>query len=74
MVSFLGLKIHWYGVLFALAITAGFQVMKSIYVREDKPVESLGSLLMYAVVGIIVGARLFHVVFYDPDYYWANPG
>ncbi|KPA53894.1 diacylglyceryl transferase [Photobacterium leiognathi subsp. mandapamensis] len=74
MVSFLGLKIHWYGVLFALAITAGFQVMKSIYIREDKPVESLDSLLMYAVVGIIVGARLFHVVFYDPDYYWANPG
>ncbi|AXB34706.1 prolipoprotein diacylglyceryl transferase (plasmid) [Vibrio campbellii] len=74
MVSFLGLKIHWYGVLFALAITAGFRIMKSIYVREDKPVESLDSLLTYAVFGIIVGARLFHVVFYDPDYYWTNPG
>lgn len=74
MVSMFGLKIHWYGALFALAIMAGFQVMKSIYQREDKPVESLDSLLMYAVIGIIVGARLFHVVFYDPHYYLANPG
>lgn len=73
LVSFFGLKIHWYGVLFALAITFGFQVMKSIYERENKPIESLDSLLMYAVVGIIVGARLFHVVFYDPGYYWAHP-
>lgn len=73
MISFMGLKIHWYGVLFALAIASGFQVMKRIYVRESLDVESLDNLLIYCVVGIIIGARLAHVLFYDPGYYFAHP-
>ena len=73
LVSFMGLKIHWYGVLFAVAITAGFQVMKRIYIQENLDVESLDNLLIYCVVGIIVGARLAHCIFYDPDYYFAHP-
>ncbi|WP_425424909.1 prolipoprotein diacylglyceryl transferase [Shewanella insulae] len=73
LVSFMGLTIHWYGVLFATAIFAGFQVMKSIYVREGLDVESLDNLLIYCVIGIVVGARLAHVLFYDPSYYFAHP-
>ncbi|MCL1092705.1 prolipoprotein diacylglyceryl transferase [Shewanella kaireitica] len=72
-ISFMGLKVHWYGILFALAIASGFQVMKRIYVRENLPVESLDNLLMYCVVGIIVGARLAHCLFYDPAYYLSHP-
>ena len=72
-ISFMGLKVHWYGILFALAIASGFQVMKRIYVRENLPVESLDNLLMYCVVGIIVGARLAHCLFYDPAYYFSHP-
>ncbi len=34
---------------------------------------SLESLMMYAVAGIIIGARLGHCFFYDPSYYFANP-
>ncbi|QIR13704.1 prolipoprotein diacylglyceryl transferase [Shewanella aestuarii] len=73
MVSFMGLTIHWYGVLFALAIASGFQVMKTFYKAEGLNVESLDNLLVYCVVGIIVGARLAHCLFYDPSYYLANP-
>ncbi|MCU7369387.1 prolipoprotein diacylglyceryl transferase [Paucibacter sp. O1-1] len=73
LVSFMGLTVHWYGALFALAIATGFQVMKRIYTKEGLDVESLDNLLVYCVVGIIVGARLAHCVFYDPGYYFANP-
>ncbi|MGL4516015.1 MAG: prolipoprotein diacylglyceryl transferase [Shewanella sp.] len=73
MVSFMGLTVHWYGVLFAIAITAGFQVMKRIYIKEQLDVESLDNLLIYCVIGIIVGARLAHCVFYDPGYYFSHP-
>ncbi|ASJ97951.1 prolipoprotein diacylglyceryl transferase [Shewanella marisflavi] len=73
MVSFMGLTIHWYGVLFATAIASGFQVIKHIYVREGLDVESLDNLLIYCVVGIVLGARLGHVLFYDPGYYFAHP-
>ena len=61
LVSFMGLTVHWYGVLFASAIAAGFQVMKRIYTEEGLDVESLDNLLIYCVIGIVVGARLAHV-------------
>lgn len=66
-------QIHWYGVLFVTAILSGLQVMKWIYVTESQNVESLETLLGYVVFGIIVGARLGHSFFYDPQYYLANP-
>ena len=73
LLSFAGLKIHWYGALFAIAIMSGFQVMKWCYQQEKVDVVSLYNLMLYAVVGIITGARLGHCFFYDPGYYFSNP-
>ena len=73
LIEFFGLKIHWYGALFATAILAGLQVMKWIFQQEKVKIELLDSLLMYCVFGIIVGARLGHCLFYDPDFYFSNP-
>ncbi|MEP1384317.1 MAG: prolipoprotein diacylglyceryl transferase [Paraglaciecola sp.] len=73
LVSFAGLTIHWYGALFATAILAGLQVMKGIFKREKVNLVLLDSLLMYCVLGIIIGARLAHCLFYDPEYYLSNP-
>ncbi|MCP3673480.1 MAG: prolipoprotein diacylglyceryl transferase [Gammaproteobacteria bacterium] len=66
-------KIHWYGALFATAIFSSLQLMKWIYVTEKQSVESLDTLLGYVVFGIVVGARLGHCFFYEPQYYFANP-
>lgn len=67
------ITIHWYGALFASSIIAGLQYMKWIYKHEKQPTASLDDLLVYAVIGIIVGARLGHCLFYDPAYYLSNP-
>ena len=71
--SFGPLQVHWYGVLFATAILAGLEFMKWVYRREGKDESSIDGLFIYAIVGIVVGARLGHVLFYDPDYYLAHP-
>ncbi len=73
LISLGPLTIHWYGALFAAAILSGLQVVKWMYTTENKPVETLDTLLMYVVFGIIIGARLGHCFFYDPQYYLANP-
>lgn len=73
LVSFAGIQIHWYGALFALSIATGFQIMKRIYAKEDHSYDELDSLLIYSVAGIIIGARLGHCFFYDPEYYLNNP-
>ncbi len=67
------LSIHWYGVFFATAILSGFGMMNWIYKHENKPIKQLESLQIYIVIGIVIGARLGHCLFYDPAYYLANP-
>lgn len=65
--------IRWYGLLFATAFFLGFLYMRYVFQRENKPVESLDSLLIYMMVSTIVGARLGHCLFYEPGYYLSNP-
>ena len=67
------LAIRWYGVLFALGFVIGYQIMDYIFKRENKPTKALESLVFYVIIGTIVGARLGHCFFYEPDYYLKNP-
>ena len=73
IVSFGPFAVRWYGLLFALGFLVGFQVMAQIYRAEQRPLENLSSLLSYVMLGTIIGARLGHVLFYQPDYYVARP-
>jgi phosphatidylglycerol:prolipoprotein diacylglycerol transferase len=71
--SFAGLTIHWYGILFASAIASGFYLAKYMFSYENKNQKKLDDLLFYVVIGVVVGARLAHCLFYEPQYYLANP-
>jgi phosphatidylglycerol---prolipoprotein diacylglyceryl transferase len=72
-IPFINHPIRWYGLLFALAFLIGQQIMYFIYKKEGRPVKEIDRLTMYLVVGTIVGARLGHVLFYDPIFYFQNP-
>jgi len=67
------LAVRWYGVCFAAAFLVGFRIMAWIYQREGADPASLDRLLIYMPVGAVVGARLGHVLLYDPQYYFAHP-
>ena len=47
--------------------------MKWVYSVEGKDEATLESMFIYIVIGIVIGARLGHCLFYDPAYYLANP-
>ena len=47
--------------------------MKWVYSVEGKDEAMLESMFIYIVIGIVIGARLGHCLFYDPAYYLANP-
>jgi prolipoprotein diacylglyceryl transferase len=64
---------RWYGVLFALGFALGYMIMLQIYRNERRPEEHLSSLFLYIFLGTLIGARLGHVLFYQPDYYLARP-
>ena len=65
--------LRWYGVLFALAFLISQRIMYFIYKKEGRPIAEVDTLTVYLVVATIVGARLGHVLFYDPIYYLQNP-
>ncbi len=67
------LAIRWYGLFFAAAFLVGFRIMAWIYRREEADPAFLDRLLLYMLAGAVIGARLGHVLFYDPQYYLAHP-
>ena len=68
------LTIRWYGVFFAGAFMTGYYILKKFFKAENASDEWLDSVLLYVMVGTILGARLGHVFFYDWDYYSKNLG
>lgn len=69
-----GHPVVWYGLLFALGlIILGPWIEKKMWEHEKLDPKWFESLVVYVFVGTIVGARLGHVLFYDPAYYLANP-
>ena len=67
------LQVRWYGLLWALGFLFGYMIMKRIYKREKMTDDSLDKLLVYMLVSTILGARLGHCLFYEPDYYLSHP-
>lgn len=55
-----------YGLLFVSGIIIGFYVIKRMFKSEKIQEELLDKLLVYMVLGTIIGARLGHVLFYGP--------
>lgn len=66
--------IRWYGFLFALGFFLGYLIIQRIFRREDIPENDLGTLLLYVLVGAMIGARLGHCFLYEPEYYLNRPG
>ncbi|PSQ94646.1 MAG: prolipoprotein diacylglyceryl transferase, partial [Bacteroidetes bacterium SW_7_64_58] len=64
---------RWYGLLFASGFLIGFYLMRHVFEREGKPEQDLDFLLFYLLGGTIIGARLGHILFYAPSYYFSNP-
>lgn len=65
--------LRWYGVCWLLGMFVGYRIMLNIYKSEGISPTELDALIMYVVLGVIAGARLGHILFYDPVYYWNNP-
>jgi phosphatidylglycerol---prolipoprotein diacylglyceryl transferase len=66
-------SLRWYGICWVLGMLAGYRIMLHTYKSENIPVAELDTLTIYLVCGVIVGARLGHVLFYDPVHYWNHP-
>ncbi|WP_055435758.1 prolipoprotein diacylglyceryl transferase [Lacinutrix algicola] len=60
-------KIHFYSLMWVSAFVVGWHIMKRIFNRENVKIEYLDPLFIYTVLATMLGARLGHVIFYQPE-------
>ena len=65
--------LRWYGLLFALGFLISQQLLIHIYRKEGKDEKEVDTLTIVMVIATILGARLGHVIFYQPEMLWENP-
>ena len=66
-------SIRWYGLLFASGFLVGQLIMAHIFRKEGVKETLLDSLLLTMVITTVVGARLGHFLFYEPEVLLKNP-
>ena len=84
-IPYFNCPIRWYGLFFAFGIYGAVVIVRNIIANRAptpdgfdssqlKIIDSfVESLSLYTVIGLIIGARLGHVLFYDLDFYLAHP-
>jgi phosphatidylglycerol:prolipoprotein diacylglycerol transferase len=65
--------LRWYGLFFALGFLVSQQILYYMFRKEGKPEKDVDTLTIYMVVATILGARLGHVIFYQPEIIWTDP-
>ena len=61
--------LRWYSLGFLLAFLLGYYIMNKMFLREKVESKYLESLIIYMFVAVLVGARLGHCLFYEPNYF-----
>ena len=67
------IEVRWYGLLFAAGFIISQQIMYHIFKEEGKPQKDVDSLTLWMIISTIIGARLGHVIFYEPMRYLQDP-
>ena len=62
-------ELRWYSLLFVSGFILGWFIFKWFFQREKIDTKLLDPLLYTLLICTIVGARLGHCLFYQPDYY-----
>ncbi len=73
LVSIGSFEIRYYGVLWAVALLFGAWLFAWFCRKEGKPQELADSAFLYIALGTIIGARVGHCLFYEPEYYLLKP-
>lgn len=65
--------IRFYSLTWVAAFAIGWYITKFIFERENESVEKLDKLFVYTIVATMLGARLGHVLFYQPELFSQDP-
>jgi phosphatidylglycerol:prolipoprotein diacylglycerol transferase len=69
-------ELRWYSLAYLAGIVVGWWYLLRLLRAPGAPMAKrhVDDLVFYATLGVILGGRMGYVLFYRPDYYFANPG
>ncbi len=71
------IAVHWYGLMYALALLSAISIAKWFIKKDNLPISNdlFDSYIWWAEIGVILGARLGYIIFYDTHtmYYLTHP-
>lgn len=80
LIEFGPFVVRWYALAYIAGLILGWRLAFALAARPSlwgtrtpPSLQAVDDLLVYMALGIVVGGRLGHIVFYEPSYYLANP-
>ena len=71
--SFGPVEVRWYSLLWCIGLFAVYQLMHYLYKEQKLGEDKFEPMFLYCFLGILIGARLGHCLFYEPEYYLSRP-
>ncbi len=65
-------SIRWYSLCWLLGLLAAFLIVKRLYKEQKIKPELFDPLFIYCFIGILIGSRLGHCLFYEPGYFLSS--
>ena len=62
-------SMRWYSLMWLIGLALAYLMVRWLYQKQNIPNEKFEPLFIYCFMGILVGARLGHCIFYQPDYF-----
>lgn len=72
MVHFGSFGIRWYSMCWAVGLILGFLLMQKLYKQQQIPDKKFEPLFIYVFIGVLIGGRLGHCLFYEPNYFLSS--
>lgn len=66
------LAIRWYSMCWMVGLLLAYLIVKYLYKQEKIEDKYFDPLFIYCFIGILVGSRLGHCLFYEPDYFLSS--
>lgn len=68
-------QIRYYGLFYVLGFVFAYFIINYLAKRKEINLDknNISDLLLYAILGTVLGARIFYILFYNFPYYLANP-
>ena len=65
--------IRWYSLFWAIGLVSVYLLMHKLFRQQKISEKQFDPMFMYCFLGILIGARLGHCLFYEPSYYLSHP-